>query len=441
MSQQVKCCIALRLIACAAAALGCAANALATTCPSPADISFTGNSPGGYLSGRGPDKDRVIVFVNGIFGDAVSTWMNDDCAYWPTLLAADHAFDDADIYVHSFQSPQLAQAQQIIELAARFRDLLEVDGVLRHKQMVFLVHSMGGLVTRAMLVNARPPASLVPMIFFFATPSGGADIAGIASHLSENPQLKDMLPLEAGGYVKDLFEEWLQISGDPRLNYPNSIASYCASEIQKTWGVLIVPEISADLLCNRETRAVNANHIGIVKPRDDRDDPYIYFKAAYLQTFSGTAQAIASTIETRLINAQFAFDHGVPITTEQGIPITSSQGIPITTGQGQRFQLTLVQSKATSTHIDVPCEEMRQGELRTQIALKPTERVIYVRPAIANSVNVKSSWAAVVDNSNGAAVVHYSLQGLDRQPFNCPAGGHADVIVNYVVEQEANGMQ
>jgi hypothetical protein len=44
------------------------------------------------------DKDRVIVFVNGIFGDAVSTWMNNDCAYWPALLAADHAFDDADIY-------------------------------------------------------------------------------------------------------------------------------------------------------------------------------------------------------------------------------------------------------------------------------------------------------------------------------------------------------
>src|SRR5438477_534244 len=45
---------------------------------------FSSQSPGGYF--RGPGKDRVIVFVNGIFGDAVSTWKNDGGAYWPTML-------------------------------------------------------------------------------------------------------------------------------------------------------------------------------------------------------------------------------------------------------------------------------------------------------------------------------------------------------------------
>lgn len=407
------------LLATLAGFLGCAANAVAATSAA-AKPSFRGESPGGYL--RRSDKDRIIVFVNGIFGDAVSTWTNDDGAYWPTLIAEDHAFDDSDIYVHNFQSPKLARAQQIVELAGRFRDLLEVDGVLKHKQLVFLVHSMGGLITRAMLVDARPPASQIPMIFFFATPSGGADVAGIASHLSENPQLRNMLPLESGGYVKDLFEQWLRTSDDPRLNYPNAIASYCASEIQKTWGVLIVPETSASLLCNHETRAVNANHIGIVKPRDDRDDPYIYFKAAYLRTFGKTSEAIANTIAKQAIYSQFTFDRWIPIETDEG----------------QKVKLMLGQSKATASHISVPCGETREGELRTQIALKPTERVIYVRPAIANSVNLKSSWAAVAGTVNGETVVYYSLKGLDRQPFNCRAGGHADVIVNYVVEQESN---
>src|ERR1700686_3811733 len=188
--------------------IGCIADAVAPSGGATSSPPLSGTSPGGYL--RGPKKDRVIVFVNGIFGDAVSTWKNDNGAYWPTMIAADRAFDDSDIYVHNFQSPKLARAQQIIELAGRFRDLLEVDGILKHNQVVFLAHSMGGLITRATLVNARPPASQVPMIFFFATPSGGADVAGIASHLSENPQLRGMLPLENGGYVKDLLEQWLQ---------------------------------------------------------------------------------------------------------------------------------------------------------------------------------------------------------------------------------------
>jgi pimeloyl-ACP methyl ester carboxylesterase len=126
---------------------------------------FSAGSSGGYV--RGPASDRVIVFVNGIFGDAVSTWTNDDGAYWPRMLVRDSAFDGTDIYVHSFQSPKITTAQQIGDLATRLRDFLQVDGVLNHSRIVFLVHSMGGLVTRAMIVNYRPPAAKIPMIFFF----------------------------------------------------------------------------------------------------------------------------------------------------------------------------------------------------------------------------------------------------------------------------------
>jgi hypothetical protein len=360
----------------------------------------------------------VIVFVNGIFGDAVSTWKNDDGAYWPTMIAADPAFDEADIYVHSFQSPRLARAQQIIDLASRLRDLLTVDRVFHHKQIVFLVHSMGGLVARAMIVKEKPPASKIPMIYFFATPSAGADVAAIASHLSENPQLKDMLPLSEGGYVKLLREQWLETSDDARLNYPNAIASYCAYEIQKTWGVVIVPEVSATYLCNRETHSVNADHIGIVKPKDTRDDPYVYFKAAYERTFGETARAIDRAIATQ---AEFKVESWIPITTPDG---------------AVRRTLLLRQEKGTSKSIYVGCEETRQGELHTQIALKETERVIDVRPVVANSINVKSSWAAVVRNANGEAVIRYSLQGLDRQ--RCSGAGHADVMINVVIEPNAS---
>ena len=259
-------------------------------------VPFAGNSAGGYI--RGPKNKRVIVFVNGIFGDAISTWKNDAGAYWPKLIEDDQTFDDADIYVHSFQSPKLSSAHQIMELADRLRDYLAVDNVFRtHEQIVFLVHSMGGLVTRAMIVKSKLPPSKIPMIFFFATPSAGADVAAIGGHVSENPQLRDMLPLDEGGYVKYLREEWLETSSNPKLNYPNTIASFCAYEGQDTmWHVRIVSEVSATYLCNRETRSVDADHFQIVKPKDERGEPYVYFKAAYERTFEGTSQAIADVL-------------------------------------------------------------------------------------------------------------------------------------------------
>src|SRR5208282_1499646 len=110
---------------------------------------------GGYL--RPPTHKRVIIFINGIFGDAVSTWQNGNGSYWPSLLAADTDFADVDFYVHSFDSPKIATAQNIDELAGRMNDVLLVDKVLTgHDQAVFICHSMGGLVTRAFLLKYRP---------------------------------------------------------------------------------------------------------------------------------------------------------------------------------------------------------------------------------------------------------------------------------------------
>src|SRR2546425_6348307 len=56
---------------------------------------------------NGPFRDRVIVFVHGIFGDANGTWRSLSGVYWPKLLLSDRAFDDYDIYVANYKSPIL----------------------------------------------------------------------------------------------------------------------------------------------------------------------------------------------------------------------------------------------------------------------------------------------------------------------------------------------
>ncbi|HET9471630.1 MAG TPA: hypothetical protein VFO24_11045, partial [Usitatibacter sp.] len=52
---------------------------------------------------------------------------------------------------------------------------------------------------------------------------------------------------------------------------------------------------------------------------------------------------------------------------------------------------------------------------------------------IANVDNLKSSSAVLVRFDGKTAVVAYKIRGLDRVLFNCPGGGHADVVVNFVV--------
>jgi pimeloyl-ACP methyl ester carboxylesterase len=368
---------------------------------------------GGYC--RGPKKEKVIVFVNGIFGDAIDTWLN-KTSYWPGMLALDPDFSDADIYVHSFDSPKIATAENIDELAGRMDDYFTKDGIFqKHKQVIFLCHSMGGLVTRAFLLKKRPSPNTVPMIYFFSTPTTGANIAGIASHLSDNPQLKYMLPIKQDGYVGDQQNAWLRTSDDPALNYPALIASFCAYEKLDTWGFRVVERQSATNLCNRETRAALRDHLSIVKPADTNQEPYVYFKAAYLHTFGPVATFVQTTIEAERERKSLLLNKTRKTTGQIGPETVTVRGI-----------------KTFREYKDVGCEEERAGDVTATYKLGENEHVLSVTPTIENIDNLSSSSAALVRFDDKSAVVRFKIRGLNKtlMGLNCPGGGHADIVVN-----------
>jgi triacylglycerol esterase/lipase EstA (alpha/beta hydrolase family) len=157
-------------------------------------------------------KDSVIVFVHGVLGDAEGTWTNDKTkAFWPNLIKEDPFFNRFDIYVYNYSSPFRDTAYTVDELAEDMRrDLDNSDIFRKHKEVVFLCHSMGGIVVRAFLTRYRNQASKVPMIYFFSTPTTGAQIAQLGRLLSNNPQLRTLLSMEsANDYLASIQKDWL----------------------------------------------------------------------------------------------------------------------------------------------------------------------------------------------------------------------------------------
>jgi len=239
---------------------------------------------------RNSARGRVIVFVHGLFGDAVSTWTNRNGTYWPTLVARDPIFDDSDIYVHSFPSPILQRSYDTDELAERLRIDLSAHDVLRdHKEIVFVCHSMGGIVVRAFLLKTRLRPTQVPMLFLASTPTTGAEVAQLASALSRNPQADYLLPGDTAIYVRKVQADWLGTSLDPETDYPNRIATFCAYEKLATYGIKIVQQQSATALCNRPLTAIDEDHIDIVKPSGIGADVHRALEDAYRQTFPSVA--------------------------------------------------------------------------------------------------------------------------------------------------------
>ena len=58
--------------------------------------------------------------------------------------------------------------------------LLETAGVFERREVMFVAHSMGGLVVWQLLLKYQGLAPKVPMIYFFATPTTGSELAALA---------------------------------------------------------------------------------------------------------------------------------------------------------------------------------------------------------------------------------------------------------------------
>lgn len=259
---------------------GCATSATITP------VAAAGTHLPGYIKGSANSAaDRVIVFVHGVFGDGERTWTNDVThAYFPRLVADDQVFAGADVWVDDYPTPHLSASYSIDELADHLRRHLRRDNVVtNHRQVIFVAHSMGGLVVRAYLLKYRDelPPDRVPMLYFYSTPTTGAEIASLVRLLSKNPQLGDMRKMATGksGVLATWDAQWNS------SQYSQQVKSYCAYETLRTSGVQVVQRESAEHLCNQPPDPIRADHGTIVKPASVDDESFIALREAYRDAF------------------------------------------------------------------------------------------------------------------------------------------------------------
>jgi len=342
---------------------------------------------------RRTNAETVIVFVHGVFGGGIGTWKNPETgAYWPQLLADDKSFGNSDIYVYSYPTPYLSQSYTIDELIENMRLVFANDEVFtKHVRVVFLCHSMGGLIVRGFLKRYQVNAPKVPLIYFFSTPTAGAHIAGLAHFLTRNPQLRGVLPADSEDYVSNLQRDWRAL--------PIRVNSRCAYEKQDTYGVRIVDEQSASALCDGPVDPINANHISIVKPRDSQDLPYLAFRQAFL--------------DSRSVNPS----------AENPVPPTEQPA----TG--------LVQAGRS---VEVDCGQVRDATalIPPPIEIKPQQKIFDALASLQEASNLKEQRVEANGVVNQMARVHYRLVGLDRPADgSCPVKGYGVILVTFLVTQ------
>jgi pimeloyl-ACP methyl ester carboxylesterase len=215
---------------------------------------------------RGPSKERVIVFVHGLRGDADGTWTSSNRAYWPQLLLQDSTFDDFDIYVVNYP-PHLGGSSTIEDIVSSLYSRLKGDNVTQHRDVTFVCHSLGGIVTERLLLDHPEVAARVSFVYLLGTPLTGSAVANYVSVFGSNPVTHSLNDGQDNDSLQLLENHWKA--------YDSKIVRYCGYE-KKPWaGVgFIVDRQSATRGCDHEV-AIDGDHQGIAKPSDRRELSYI----------------------------------------------------------------------------------------------------------------------------------------------------------------------
>jgi len=350
----------------------------------------------GCRSAHAELKPRVIVFVHGIHGDR-NTWRAPNGAYWPQMLQTDPHFQRSDVVVAEYPTPARRGQYSTDQLAQILFDGLKKKGVWEHKEVVFIAHSLGGLLTEEMLLNHPVEAARVPFVVSYSTPHQGSFVANLARIYDSDPLLTDWRDSNDNSFLTDLEQRWRSTSTVSRIH------RFCAYETQDTAAgegvgrylhahTRVVSYYSATYGCDVDTppQKIDADHIGIVRPTSRNADAYTFFAKIY---HSHPVMEVVERVRDNMVS-------GLHVDCNRTNSASDLQ-VPMELDASRHEQLVSAQAEYVDT------------DKIKEIAAPQVTRI----------------------DPNGIAHVSYAFKGKGRGLLGCP-DGHADILVHFHLRGE-----
>lgn len=232
------------------------------------------------VSVRNTGSDKAVVLIHGYSGDSHTTF-----GMLPAFLAGDPKLHDWDI--HCFGYPT-SLAPDISGIWAADPDLSVLSGFLitavdqahfpRYQKLVFVAHSMGGLILQRALLDGNF-FQRVRKVLLFGTPSNGLR-KSLLGFLFKR-QVRDML--WGGSFIASLRSDWTKRFG-----------AQAPFEFRAIAGIRdeFVPVASSVEPFDAKYRSyVAGNHLEMVKPKTAETDSAVLVRSALTGAPAALAQA------------------------------------------------------------------------------------------------------------------------------------------------------
>ena len=222
-----------------------------------------------------------VIFVHGLAGHPFKTFQNDPSepeSLWPIWIGED--VQGIDVLSFSYPAPRFEFSDQALDLLSTARSLkLCLENELKGgtEPIVFICHSLGGLVVKRLLrllneqndhsVEARDLLARVKAVVFLATPHLGSHVASLADWfrllLRRSRAVEEMTLFRPElDDLNDWFRDWSQ-RPECLVFYETVAQSVLGRTVPKTTGDPKLPRVSPI--------AVIRDHPGIAKPLSRED--------------------------------------------------------------------------------------------------------------------------------------------------------------------------
>ncbi|MGA3129157.1 MAG: hypothetical protein ABSD59_00040 [Terracidiphilus sp.] len=360
-------------------------------------LSYSVASSDCFLARADALKPRVIVFVHGIHGSRDS-WRASSGAYWPQLVQNDPHFQNSDVVVAEYPTPTSHGQLSTQQLSELLWQGLKRQRVWEHSEIVFIAHSLGGILTEEMLLNHPDDAARVRFVVSYATPHQGSFVANLAKIYDRDPLLTDLRESNDNSFLMDLEQKWRSTQSVSRIH------RYCAFEgldtvagagIGRYLGahIRVVNYYSATYGCDVDAppQRIAADHIDIVRPASRSADAYTFFARIY------HANPIIEVVDT-------VRDNKV-----SGLNVDCNR-----TNSADDFEVPIALDPS-----------LHEQLLSAEVELVDTEKIRDASPPVVKSID-----------PSGIAHVSYSFKGQGRGLLlGCPVG-HASILVHFKIRSQ-----
>lgn len=226
---------------------------------------------------RKPTSEITVVFVHGIISSGEECWRNANGTYWPQLLSDDSMLEHVGVYIYTYETGVFSGSYSVGDVVDDLNERMELDGLFDSQVLIFVCHSMGGIVVRRLLVKHQ--MSIVAAkkhigLFLVASPSLGSQYADWLAPivgLFANVQADILRFNQNNVWLRDLDKDFTDLKEGGHLSLRGKeLVEDKFLVLSKIVSKQVVEPFSGAKSFGNSYKVPDSNHSSIAKPKDNQ---------------------------------------------------------------------------------------------------------------------------------------------------------------------------